>query len=143
MWRRMKNKSEKNRVANRREREREISTRHYGTQSCLWPKEQEPRLQQRNWKYRHCHPSRNMVQRRWTHWLPSMLQRADSPFHQTTRCETGKILRGMLICYRANLTHSIKLVKTATFYIWLEMNKEMILTEKNVLLYPPTRVPIL
>ena len=40
----------------------------------------------------------------------------------------------MLIWYRADLTHSIKLIKTGTFYIWLEINQEMIPTEKNVLL---------
>ena len=40
----------------------------------------------------------------------------------------------MLIWYRADLTHSIQFVKTGTFYIWVEIQKEMILTEKNVLL---------
>jgi hypothetical protein len=41
---------------------------------------------------------------------------------------------GILISYRADLTHTIKIVKTGMFYIWLEMNKETISTEKNFLL---------
>ena len=45
----------------------------------------------------------------------------------------------MLIWYRADLTHCIKLVKTETFYIWLEMNKEIISTEKNYI--PPIESP--
>jgi hypothetical protein len=40
----------------------------------------------------------------------------------------------MPIWYRADLIHSIKLVKTGTFYIWLEMNEEIISKEKNVLM---------
>jgi hypothetical protein len=40
----------------------------------------------------------------------------------------------MLIWSRADLTYSIKLVKTGTFYIWLEINKEMISTKKNILM---------
>ena len=86
-----------------------------------------------NQKYRHCHPTRNMVKRRRTHWLPSRLQRAGSPIHQTTRCEQGRNSGGMLMWYKADLTHSIKLIKSGTFYIWLEIKKEMILTKKNVL----------
>ena len=46
----------------------------------------------------------------------------------------GRDSVGMLTCYRADLTHSIKLVKTGTFYIWLKMNKEMISTEKRFLM---------
>ena len=42
----------------------------------------------------------------------------------------------MLICYRADLTHSVKFVKTGTFYICLEINKEIISTEKNLVSYP-------
>ena len=38
----------------------------------------------------------------------------------------------MLIWYRADLTDSIKLVNF--FYIWLEISKEMISTEKNGLM---------
>ena len=57
----------------------------------------------------------------------------------------GRDSWGMLIWYRADLNHSIKLVKTGTFYIWLEMNKEMISTEKNVLMcatfIPPIESP--
>ena len=38
----------------------------------------------------------------------------------------------MLIWYRADLTQSITLIITGTFYIWSEIQKEMILTERNV-----------
>ena len=51
----------------------------------------------------------------------------------------------MLIWNRTDLTHSIKLVKTGIFDIWLEINKEIISTEKNVLLcatyIPPIESP--
>ena len=100
---------------------------------CLWPKEQEPGLHQINLKYRHYHPTRTLILRRRTHRLPSRLQTAASPIHQTTRCETGK-----RIWY---LTHSIKLIKTGTFYIWLEIQKETISTEKNVLPISPHENP--
>ena len=46
----------------------------------------------------------------------------------------GRDSGGMLIWNRTDLTHSTKLIKTGTFYIWLEIQKEMISTEKNVLL---------
>jgi hypothetical protein len=51
----------------------------------------------------------------------------------------------MLIRYRVDLTHFVKLIKTGTFYIWLEILKEIISTEKNVLLgaiyFPPPESP--
>jgi exonuclease III len=57
----------------------------------------------------------------------------------------GRESGGMLIWYRADLTHSIKFVKTGTFYIWLEMNKEIISTETNGLMcatyIPPLESP--
>jgi hypothetical protein len=57
----------------------------------------------------------------------------------------GRDSGSMLIWYRADLTHSIKLINTRTFYIWLEIQKEMILTEKNVLrcatYIPPLEFP--
>ena len=46
----------------------------------------------------------------------------------------GRASGGMLIWYRADLAHSIILIKTGTFYIWLEIQKEFLLTEKHVLL---------
>ena len=52
---------------------------------------------------------------------------------------------GMLIRYRGGLIQSITFIKTGTFYIWLEIQKEMISTEKNVLLcatyIPPLESP--
>ena len=48
---------------------------------------------------------------------------------------------------RGDLTHAIKVMKTGTFYIWLDIQKEMILTETNVLLcatyIPPIETPYL
>ena len=77
--------------------------------------------------------------------MPSRLQRAGSPIHQTTRCGTGKRPRGYANEVRADLTHSIKLVNTGTFYICREMKREIISTEKNVLLcatyIPPLESP--
>ena len=46
----------------------------------------------------------------------------------------GKDSVGMLIWYKSELTHSIKLIKTGPFLIWLKNNKEAILTDKNVFL---------
>ena len=57
----------------------------------------------------------------------------------------GRDSVGMLTWYRADLTHSIKLVKTGTFYIWREINKEILNRQKcppACYLYPPTRFPI-
>ena len=51
----------------------------------------------------------------------------------------------MLIWYRADLTHSIKLVKTGTFYIWLDIYKEIITAENNGIIctnyIPPIESP--
>ena len=54
----------------------------------------------------------------------------------------GRASGGMQIYYGADLTHYIKLVKTGTFYIWLEINKEIISTEKNVLMCAPYISPV-
>jgi hypothetical protein len=53
----------------------------------------------------------------------------------------------MLIWYKADLTHSIQLLKTGTIYIWIEIIKEMISTEINVIMcatyIPPIESPYL
>lgn len=57
----------------------------------------------------------------------------------------GRDSGGMLIWYKSELTHCIKLIKTGAFFIWLEINKELTLTQKNVFLcaayIPPIESP--
>ncbi len=51
----------------------------------------------------------------------------------------------MLIWYRANLVHAVKVAKTGQFYTWLEMNRTVTATEKNIFLcatyIPPAESP--
>ena len=57
----------------------------------------------------------------------------------------GRDSGGMLIWYKSELHHSIKLVKSGTFSIWLEISKELTTTERNVYLcatyIPPIESP--
>lgn len=67
------------------------------------------------------------------------------PSTKLTGIKQGRDSGGMLIWYKSELTHSIKLIKTGAFYIWLEINKELTSTEKNTLLLatyiPPIESP--
>lgn len=57
----------------------------------------------------------------------------------------GKDSGGMLIWYRSNLAHAIKVAKTGQFCTWLEINKTVTATEKNIFLcatyIPPAKSP--
>ena len=57
----------------------------------------------------------------------------------------GRDSGGMLLWYLSELIHSIELIKTGEFFIWLKINKETILTDKNVFLcatcIPPSESP--
>ena len=67
------------------------------------------------------------------------------PSTKQTGIKLGRDSGGMLIWYRSELTHLIKHIKTGAFYIWLEIDKELTSTEKNVLLcatyIPPIESP--
>ena len=54
----------------------------------------------------------------------------------------GRDSGGMLIWYKAELTNSIKLVKTGVSSIWLQINKELTKTEKDVFLGAPYIPPL-
>jgi len=57
----------------------------------------------------------------------------------------GRDSGGMLIWYRSNLAHAIKVAKTGQFCTWLEINKTVTTTEKNIFLcatyIPPAESP--
>ena len=82
--------------------------------------------------------------RRQTYWLPSTVdyRELEVPSTKLPDVKQGRDSVGMLIWYRAELTHSIKLGKN---FIWLEMNKEIISTETNILMcatyIPPIESP--
>ena len=57
----------------------------------------------------------------------------------------GRDSGGMLIWYRSNIAHAINVAKTGQFYTWLEINKTVTATEKNIFLcatyIPPAESP--
>lgn len=67
------------------------------------------------------------------------------PSSKLTGIKQGRDSGGILIWYKSELTHSIKVIKMGTFYIWLEINKELTSTEKNIFLcatyIPPNESP--
>ena len=56
------------------------------------------------------------------------------PSTKLTGVKQGRDSGGMLIWFKTELTHAIKQIKIGPFYIWLEINKSLTSTEKNVFL---------
>ena len=67
------------------------------------------------------------------------------PSTKLTGVKQGRDSGGMLIWFKTELTHAIKQVKTGPFFIWIEINKCLTSTEKNVFLcatyIPPVESP--
>ena len=67
------------------------------------------------------------------------------PSTKLTGVKQGRDSGGMLIWFKTELTHAIKQIKIGPFFIWLEINKSLTSTEKNVFLcatyIPPIESP--
>ena len=96
---------------------------------CHWTKEQEPGLHQRKTDI-------VILQETWykgdgSTGCPLGYRELVVPSTKLPGVKQGRDSVDKLIWYRADLTHSIKLIKTGTFYIWLEIQKEIMLNREK------------
>lgn len=55
----------------------------------------------------------------------------------------GRDSGGMLIWYKANLVHSIELIKKGEFSIWLKIKREVVATDKDIFMCAAYQNPLI
>ena len=67
------------------------------------------------------------------------------PSTKLPRVRQGRDSRGVLIWYRSDFSHGIKLIKKETFHTWIEIDCKILSNERNVFLcaiyIPPVESP--